>query len=288
MHINDIVSRKSYNHDILFKIIDIKENKAILHGLNFRLIADSDISDLEKVNIMDLENAYMRGLDDENNLSSKSLFKNWYMHQCSGYIADTYINKEYSFSNTEKNFDKKFGKILHIDGDKFYLKECLQKYHDLGVSCIGISIEESKQPEMILELLKEHKPNILVITGHDSIIKDKEGLSNINYYTNSKYYLESVKIAREYNHNYDELVIFAGGCKSHYEALIDAGANFATSPNRVLIHVTDPVIVACNIAKASVREFLDIESIVKNTSAGLKGIGGFETRGQCREYKPEF
>ena len=89
MHINDIVSRKSYNHDILFKIIDIKENKAILHGLNFRLIADSDISDLEKVNLMGSEDAYMRGLDDENNCSSsrirKGVWKLWfYLADCCG------------------------------------------------------------------------------------------------------------------------------------------------------------------------------------------------------------
>ncbi len=289
MYINDIVSRKSYNHDIWFKIVDIKDDNVILHGLSFRLIADAHISDLVKVNMRGIERVNIRDLDDESNSSNTSLFKKWYMHQSGIYSTDTYINKDNSSNKgIQEKLLKRFGKILHIDGDIFYLRECLQKYNDLGVPCIGINVEESKQPEVILDLLKEHKPNILVITGHDSIIKNKEDLYDINYYKNSKYYLESVKIAREYNNNYDELVIFAGGCKSYYEALMNAGANFATSPNRVLIHVIDPVIVACNIAKASVREFLEIESIVKNTSVGLSGIGGFETRGQCREYKPKF
>ena len=112
------------------------------------------------------------------------------------------------------------------------------------------------------------------------IIRGEYDLNNIDNYKNSKYYIESVKIAREYNSNYDDLVIFAGGCKSHYEGLMNAGANYAASPSRVLIQVIDPVIVACKIAMTSVRDFLDIDSAVRETSVGLKGIGGIETRGQ--------
>ncbi len=33
----------------------------------------------------------------------------------------------------------------------------------------------------------------------------------------------------------DELVIFAGACQSHYEEIIKAGANFASSPHRILM-----------------------------------------------------
>lgn len=278
MKINDIVSRKSYDNDIWFKIIDIKDDKVILEGINFRLIADAPISDLEMVHIS--------GFNEDINSNSTNLFKKWYTNQFNIYSDDVNISNNNS-SSIDKSY-KKFGKILHIDGDKFYLNECLRKYNKLGIAAIGVSIEESKQPDKILELLEYHKPNILVITGHDSIMRGKCNLDNIDCYKNSKYYIESVKIAREYNRNYDDLVIFAGGCKSYYEGLMNAGANFAASPGRILLHVTDPVIVACTIAKTSVREYLDIESIVRDTSTGLNGIGGFETRGQCREYKPIF
>jgi hypothetical protein len=48
--IGDIVSRKSYNNDILFKIVDIKQDKAgnsiILKGIDYRLVADAHESDL--------------------------------------------------------------------------------------------------------------------------------------------------------------------------------------------------------------------------------------------------
>ncbi len=111
---------------------------------------------------------------------------------------------------------------------------------------------------------------------------------NIDNYRNTKCFMESVKIARRYNYNYDELVIFAGGCQSYYEELMDSGSNFASSPNRILIHYLDPVLLAYQIATTSVREFIDIEYAVKDTFGGIGGIGGIETRGQSREIKPTF
>ena len=45
MKIGDIVVRKSYNKDVTFKIIDIKEkdgkDNIILKGINIRIIADA-------------------------------------------------------------------------------------------------------------------------------------------------------------------------------------------------------------------------------------------------------
>ena len=51
MKIGDIVVRKSYNKDVTFKIIDIKEKDGkeniILKGINIRIIADADVEDLD-------------------------------------------------------------------------------------------------------------------------------------------------------------------------------------------------------------------------------------------------
>ena len=50
MQIGDIVVRKSYDKDITFKIIDIKEDNGqvlyILKGISIRIIADSSADDL--------------------------------------------------------------------------------------------------------------------------------------------------------------------------------------------------------------------------------------------------
>ena len=47
MKIGDYVVRKKYNRDILFEIFDIKDNIYYLRGVELRLIADSELDDLE-------------------------------------------------------------------------------------------------------------------------------------------------------------------------------------------------------------------------------------------------
>jgi len=44
----DFVTRKSYNHDTVFKVINIKDGIYYLKGAEVRLYADSDYSDLVK------------------------------------------------------------------------------------------------------------------------------------------------------------------------------------------------------------------------------------------------
>ena len=53
--IGDYVTRKSYNNDIVFKIVSIKDSKVILKGKDVRLIADSEISDLVLFDRLDEE-----------------------------------------------------------------------------------------------------------------------------------------------------------------------------------------------------------------------------------------
>ena len=80
--------------------------------------------------------------------------------------------------------------------------------------------------QAIFDLLKEYKPDILVLTGHDGMLKGMQNFRNLDNYRNSKYFVEAVKKAREYEPSYDNLVIFAGACQSHFEAIINGGANF--------------------------------------------------------------
>ena len=60
MKIGDIVTRKSYNKDIIFRItgfsIDNKNEKiAILKGVAFRVIADAYLDDLDIVKVQDIK-----------------------------------------------------------------------------------------------------------------------------------------------------------------------------------------------------------------------------------------
>lgn len=54
--IGDLVTRKSYNHDMVFKITDIIDNIYYLKGVNLRLCADSFEDDLTKFESVDEEN----------------------------------------------------------------------------------------------------------------------------------------------------------------------------------------------------------------------------------------
>jgi spore coat assembly protein len=301
--IGDVVVRKSYGGDITFKIIDIKSKDYIevylLKGINLRIEADSPIEDLEAVgedNIGEIDKIFNKKV----NASIKRVL----MNRIKGnraYRGDRVANvdtnekvRNSQFKQEKykdyKNKDMMFGrpgKILHVDGDAEYLEVCLKTYKQLSLDAVGHVISEKDQASAIVNLVKEVKPDIVVITGHDGMVKGITDYVNLSNYRNSKYFVEAVIALRAYNSNYDDLVIFAGACQSCYEALLDAGANFASSPNRVLIHCLDPVLVSEKIAYTNIDSVVAIEEVIQNTITGLTGIGGLQTRGKYREGFPK-
>ncbi|HAT4313307.1 TPA: sporulation peptidase YabG [Clostridium perfringens] len=290
MKVGDLVVRKSYSKDITFKIIDIKENEEgityILKGLHIRIIADSHEEDLEKVDD-DFAGDKDKSFDSKiNDIIKKVILSR---EQKNNQLM-TRGNEEDNLNRTEKEKGLVFGRpgrILHIDGDPSYMETCLKVYKQLNLNAVGIAISEREQPFKILSLVKEYNPDIVVLTGHDGVLKDSKGMLDLNNYRNSKYFIESVKILRSYNSSYDELVIFAGACQSCYESILEAGANFASSPNRVLIHCLDPVLVCERIAYTRIDEIVSIKDVIENTITGIKGIGGLQTRGKYREGYPK-
>ncbi|WP_420888731.1 sporulation peptidase YabG [Clostridium haemolyticum] len=179
------------------------------------------------------------------------------------------------------------GRVLHIDGDPEYLDVCLKTYKQLSVEAVGYVISEREQAEQVPKLVSQIRPDIVVLTGHDAIIKGAKEYTNLNNYKNSKYFVQTVSELRTYEPNYDDLVIFAGACQSCYEAILDAGANFASSPNRVLIHCLDPVFICEKIAYTNVGKVVSIHDVVYNTITGVEGVGGLQTRGKYREGFPK-
>ena len=53
--IGALVTRNSYNNDIVFKIINISDSIAYLKGTNIRLYADSPVEDLKLYDKKDIE-----------------------------------------------------------------------------------------------------------------------------------------------------------------------------------------------------------------------------------------
>ncbi len=282
MDIGDVVVRKSYNKDVTFKIIDIRENNGkinvILKGINIRIIADANIEDLE---MADEESG---SKDKILNTRVKEAIKQAMILR--GDLRDKVEKSPKIKAKSDLMFGRP-GKILHVDGDSEYMETCLKVYKQLSLDAVGRAIPEREQPEVIVDLVKEVKPDIVVLTGHDSVLKDPRDYLDLDNYRNSKYYLESVKNLRNYNSSYDELVIFAGACQSCYERILDVGANFASSPNRVLIHCLDPVFVCEKIAYTRIDKVVSITDVIENTITGIKGVGGLQTRGKYRDGYPK-
>ncbi|NGU51839.1 sporulation peptidase YabG [Clostridium perfringens] len=289
MKVGDLVVRKSYSKDITFKIIDIKENEEgityILKGLHIRIIADSKGEDLEKV-----EDDFAGDKDKYFDSKMNDIIKKVILsrEQKNNQLMTRFEKNDLKGIEKEKKlvFGRP-GRILHIDGDSLYMETCLKAYKQLNLNAIGIAIPEREQPLKILSLVKEYNPDIVVLTGHDGVLKDSKGMLDLSNYRNSKYFIESVKILRNYNSSYDELVIFAGACQSCYESILESGANFASSPNRVLIHCLDPVLVCERVAYTRIDEIVSIKDVIENTITGIKGVGGLQTRGKYREGYPK-
>lgn len=163
----DIVGRKSYGKDIFFivdKIIksDFGKNLAILKGLNIRVIADSPKEDLEIIS--------MDKIIDTLQLSEKELERR--------------IKK--STLKSQRRQKIYTGKILHLDGDRKYSEKSSQYYNKIGLNAIVKNIEENRQSKLVIPLLNKYNPDILVITGHDAMLKRGVNYNNIYNYRNSR------------------------------------------------------------------------------------------------------
>lgn len=266
----DIVGRISYGKDILFivkRIIKCSDGKsfAILKGLTVRIIADSPLEDLEIIEKNRVTN-HIRSFDTR--LEKRVKEKEG-------------IELEVNDRVKQKKLQQKVvtGKILHLDGDPKYTEKSFQYYKKLGLTAVVKNVPENKQPILIRNLLERYRPDVLVITGHDGMIKNGTGYNDIYNYRNSKYFLKTVEEARKWDVNH-ELVIFAGACQSYFEALISAGANFASSPGRILIDFADPLIVAEKVATTEFYKYITINDIVGELRDGAKGIGGVGANGK--------
>lgn len=250
LKVGDHVTRKSYQHDLVFKIVGIEDDNYYLKGINIRLYADSPLEDLEPYN-------------DDKDIEREEEFLDK--------IKPTTLDRDDYFYLP--------GKILHIDGDSEYLDRCLKYYDNVNIWAAGIVEKESNIASKIKDLLKEYKPDIVVITGHDAYYKKNGNMTDLTSYKNSSYYVDAIKEAREYEKSHEKLIIIAGGCQSNYEELIKAGANFASSPKRINIHALDPAIIAAKLSLSDITKDIDLKGILETTKYGSNGMGGVKTKG---------
>lgn len=152
-------------------------------------------------------------------------------------------------------------------------------YESMGIKANGISLQESVISSKIYDLVREYRPDIVVITGHDAYYSKKNDKKDLHNYENTSNFISAIKEVRKYEKSQDKLIIIAGACQSNYEELIKAGANFASSPKRINIHALDPAIIASSIAFADKNQSIDLLEMIEKTKYGSDGIGGIITNG---------
>ncbi|MEC3882227.1 sporulation peptidase YabG [Halobacillus sp. HZG1] len=277
----DLVTRKSYQHDIIFRVKSEKGPLLKLMGEYIRLEADAPLDDLEKVT--GAEYHRRKSEVDEKEAYSYRLFRQDYRllkEKREAEAGSGYANQK------ETNYFQIPPRILHIDGDPLFLKKCIALYEQLGLQVHGQYLHEKEMPNQVLSLIEKVHPEIVVLTGHDSYSKAKGTVRELESYRHSKYFVEAVRNIRRKYPNFDQMVVFAGACQSHFESIIRAGANFASSPARVNIHAIDPVYVAARVAYTSFMDHINIWEVIRNTISGEDGLGGIETKGLLRIGMP--
>ena len=149
----DIVSRKSYNNDIMFivkKIIKIDKQRkiAILKGIvDVRIVADAPVEDLK---IVSKEEQIKREQDSEKRILN-------------------IIEKERNKKENRRKEVIHTGRILHLDGDKKYSQKSIMYYKKMGLNAIVRNVPEYKQPKVVYRLLTIYNPDIVVITRSWSV-----------------------------------------------------------------------------------------------------------------------
>ncbi len=254
--IGTLVVRKSYNKDIVFEVTAINNDIADLSGYTIRLLADSPISDLEVAT------------KDELN-SEEKFSENMLKGLRNPFEEKRKVKKQYLP-----------GRILHIDGDKNYLYQCHQVYKKMNIPANCFYIRENELADKVIDYIIKLRPDIIIITGHDSYNKDDK--KNLKNYRNSSHFVKAVRAIRSLYLNNSYPIIIAGACQSHFEALIGAGANFASSPARVNVHALDPSIIGVKCSITQTNSLVDITRTLEKTKYKTDGYGGTQTNGTLR------
>lgn len=265
----DIVARRSHKCDILFSVENIIRSSngmqiAILKGITTRIVADAYLDDLVILDSKKVDDS-LRSLDIKIEDRINSIIKKG---------KEKLQYKERYFGDT------KTGKILHLDGDKLYTEKSARYYKKMGLNAVVKNIPENKQHLIVKDYINKYNPDILVLTGHDGMIKTGTKYSDISNYRNSRYFVQGVIEARKIYPSSNRLAIFAGACQSFFEAIMASGANFASSPGRILIDFMDPLIVAEKIAVTDRYKFVTINDIVDDLRDGKRSVDGSGVMGK--------
>ena len=149
IRIGDKVARRSYGSDVIFVVLKIitsrvKAARALLKGLNARLIADSPIDDLVPADPEEVD-SFTESVHQEARQSMEKVF----LRRIAEDVNIDYRGYGRGVLPPGIDYRQIPGKVLHLDGDGDYLKNCLKYYQELGVPAIGYYVPEEMQPSRV-------------------------------------------------------------------------------------------------------------------------------------------
>lgn len=229
---------------IIYEITYKQDDYVVITGINYRIQRKVKKNEIEKAKEVDIE------------------------------VQKT----NFAFLNSKLR-SKKYvlGTILHIDADKNYLDKCLELYKDMGIHAYSVLTSESDIGEIAQNINLEVEPDVVVITGHDYYNnEDKKELEN---YANTMNFIKGMK---EFKKKFPNSVYIVGACQSNFEALIANGANFASSPKRINVHIYDPAIIAIKVSTTAYNKIVNFNSLSNMIENLNDAYGGIETMGKMR------
>lgn len=119
LHVGELVERYSHNRDILFRIIEIKGDMAILFGEEIRLVADAPLADLVSIDQREHKNRVKR--EKETMERTYRLFQQDYV-----LMKQRHEHNSTGGYTSEVNYFQMPGRVLHIDGDLFIFAQVLR------------------------------------------------------------------------------------------------------------------------------------------------------------------
>ena len=192
LNIGDLVGRKSHGLDILFKIESFSaDGKTVyLKGTDLRLIADAPYEDLELLNAGEINRHRQKYIRKSSEILTK--LQKHRLRNVDNFLSRAKIN--YKKDLREPEIFELPGSVLHIDGDKEYLNLCMNTYRQLNIKAVGFCVNECEQANVIKDYLLEYMPDILILTGHDGILKGRKNFSNLENYRNSANFVRAKKV----------------------------------------------------------------------------------------------
>src|SRR5690606_32374407 len=141
---------------------------AVLKGIDYRLLADAPYNDLDRVEDPDSTGAAqqvrIKVKESMRRFEQTSRNRGERTRQRSG-------GEMLQPAVQQPPYFELPGKVLHLDGDGRYMQKSMRLYDHMRIPARGVHCHESQMPDLLRRALPALRPDIVVITGHDGVLK---------------------------------------------------------------------------------------------------------------------